>query len=110
MLLTVVVMICRCPEFDQNPKNHPASEALLRRTCTLWTNFAKYGSPTPPGSDLTHWNPVKKIAPDSKIFDLDYLEMDNDQLVSRVNPDSERMKFWKQIYDEFNDGLLKAKL
>lgn len=36
--------------------------------------------------------------------------MDNERLVNEVNPDGERMEFWKKIYDEFNNGILRAKL
>lgn len=83
---------------------------LLRRTCELWTNFAKYGNPTPPSSSLPLWNPVTKIGPNGKDFNLHYYEMDNDQFVSDVNPDGKRMQFWREVYDSFNNGLLKAKL
>lgn len=99
-----------CRKFSKKPSNFPASEVLLRRTCELWTNFAKYGNPTPTSSSFPSWNPVTKIGPNGKDFNLDYYEIDNDQCVSGVNPDSKRMQFWRKIYDNFNNGLLKAKL
>lgn len=96
-------------KYPQPPSKFPASEALLRRTCELWTNFAKFGNPTPPSSDFPQWNPVQKIG-QKENFKLDYFEMDNDQLMNGVNPDHERMEFWRKVYNEFNNGLLKAKL
>lgn len=50
------------------------------------------------------------MPPNEDTFKLNYLEMDNEGLVNKVNPDAERMEFWKRVYDEFNNGLLKAKL
>lgn len=100
----------RARKFPQDPKDYPESEVLVRRTCELWANFAKYGNPTPELSNLPRWNPVDKITPNDSKFNLNYMEMDNEQLVSRVNPDSERIEFWRKVYDEFNNGLLQAKL
>lgn len=86
-----------------DPKDYPASETILRRTCELWTNFAKYGNPTPTSSNLIHWRPVKKVHSDDEMFTLNYLEMDNEELASKVNPDVDRMEFWREIYEEFCD-------
>lgn len=99
-----------CRKYPQPPSEFPESEILLRQTCELWTNFAKFGEPTPPSSTFPRWNPVQKIGQDGKDFKLDYFEMDNNQVVNRVNPDHERMEFWRKVYNEFNNGLLKAKI
>ncbi|XP_055324324.1 esterase B1-like [Sitodiplosis mosellana] len=99
-----------CRKFSKKPSDFPESEVLLRRTCALWTNFAKYGDPTPSTSNFPLWNPVKKIAANEKDFKLDYFEIDNDRLVSCVNPDGKRIEFWREIYYKFNNGLMKAKL
>lgn len=92
------------------PKDFPESEALLRRTCAMWTNFAKYGDPTPDSSNFgVRWKPVDQLQSDNEEFNLNYLEID-DELINAVNPDSERIEFWKKVYDDFNNGLHKAKL
>lgn len=94
-----------------DPTEFPESEVLLRRTCELWTNFAKYGDPTPTSSNFgVRWKPVDKLLSNDDKFNLNYLEIDNDGLVNGVNPDGERYKFWKKVYEEFNNGLHKAKL
>ena len=47
----------------EHPLNQEDSEISLRLT-TMWTNFVKYGNPTPPEQDLGFtWNPV---TPESK--------------------------------------------
>lgn len=93
------------------PTDFPESEALLRRTCELWANFAKYGDPTPDSSNVNvRWKPVDKLLSDNGKFNLNYMEMDNNQLINAVNPDGERMEFWKKVYDDFNNGVLNAKL
>ncbi|XP_062543899.1 esterase B1-like isoform X1 [Armigeres subalbatus] len=80
--------------------------------CRMWTNFAKYGNPTPPeDSSLPYrWDPVQKIAPDSKEeFKLDCLDI-SDKPKMVTNPDKQRMDFWRSVYRRFNEGILKVKL
>lgn len=100
----------RSRKFPLDPKDYPESEVIVRRMCELWTNFAKYSNPTPDSSKFPLWKPVDKIAPNESTFHLNYLEIDNESMVSGINPDNERITFWRNIYDEFNNGLLKAKL
>lgn len=38
------------------------------------------------------------------------MEIDNDQLFNAVDPDKERMDFWRNVYNEYNNGLENAKL
>lgn len=102
---------CRSRKFPKNPNDFPESEKLLRRSCELWTNFAKYGNPTPDSSSSDiRWMPVNKVPSENERFDLNYLEMDNDQLFNTTNPDKQRMDFWRNIYNEYNNGLQNAKL
>lgn len=106
----IKTLICRSRKFPLDPKDYPESEAIVRRTCELWANFAKYSNPTPESSSFPRWNSVDKISPYETKFNLNYYEMDNERLVSLVNPDNERIEFWRKVYDEFNNGLLQAKL
>uniref|UniRef100_A0A182K2F0 Carboxylesterase type B domain-containing protein n=1 Tax=Anopheles christyi TaxID=43041 RepID=A0A182K2F0_9DIPT len=88
---------------------HPQSdEARVRRyMCRMWTNFARYGDPTPLHDESLpyRWTPVPPMEPDSTApFHLPYLRI-NDEPEMAVDPDKERIDFWKKIYDEFNGGL-----
>lgn len=82
----------------------------MRRSCELWTNFAKYGNPPNSCSFDVRWEPVHKILLEKEKFVLNYLEMDNDQLINAINPDNERIEFWRSVYDEYNGGIQNAKL
>lgn len=68
-------------------------DKAIRRFCRLWTNFAKYGNPTP--SDDDHLLQIKW-----KNFtknEQNYLEI-NQELGDRVDPLKERMAFWEDLY------------
>lgn len=88
-------------------------EAVMRRTmCRLWTNFAKFGDPTPDHSNPLHpvkWSPVKNVAPDSKTVDIDCLVINEHSKMIR-NPNHERIEFWRGIYKKWNENFLNPKL
>jgi carboxylesterase type B len=68
-------------------------EKSVTRFVKLWTNFAKYGNPTPAKNDSlldVVWKPVTGK-------ELDYLDIGKD-LIPRANPYPERLNFWKEIY------------
>lgn len=65
----------------------------------LWTNFAKYGNPSPKEADELlniEWKPVTKD-------EWNYLNID-ETLSTGVNPDAERIAFWDKLYEEFPDA------
>ncbi|XP_021698890.1 esterase B1 isoform X2 [Aedes aegypti] len=73
--------------------------------CKLWTNFAKYGNPTPPtngGIDFV-WEPVKP-AYDSQ-FVLNAANL-NDELTMIENPFLERVQFWREIFARYYGNYL----
>ncbi|EAT43438.2 AAEL005113-PA, partial [Aedes aegypti] len=73
--------------------------------CKLWTNFAKYGNPTPPtngGIDFV-WEPVKP-AYDSQ-FVLSAANL-NDELTMIENPFLERVQFWREIFARYYGNYL----
>jgi carboxylesterase type B len=68
-------------------------EKSVTRFVKLWTNFAKYGNPTPDKNDSlldVVWKPVTGK-------ELGYLDIGKD-LIPRANPYPERLNFWKEIY------------
>lgn len=65
----------------------------VRRLVTMWTNFAKYGNPTPEGNSLNiTWNAAEK----GKHAYLDI----GTELQMKKNPFEERNAFWDEIYRE----------
>lgn len=76
----------------------------------MWTNFAKYGNPTPDHDELlsVKWKRVRPTN-DGEKFVLDFLEIDEKTRMSTY-PDKERMEFWRNLYQKWNNGFLNAKL
>ncbi|XP_022835133.1 bile salt-activated lipase-like [Spodoptera litura] len=67
-------------------------QLMIDRLTTLWTNFAKYGDPTPAMSDLlpVKWQPITKTS-------QPYLNLDSD-LTLGARPFHDRMAFWDLFY------------
>lgn len=80
------------------PKIRPGSieDVSIDRIVKLWTNFAKYGNPTPKMEELIGvvWPIVTKDS-------MNYLEIGN---IFRLgaNPDQDRMDFWDQINKKYS--------
>lgn len=73
--------------------------------CKMWTNFAKYGNPTPTGGGVDfQWEPVKPVS-DSQ-FILNAAEL-NDELKMVENPFLERIQFWRELYARYYGSYLK---
>uniref|UniRef100_W8B8I9 carboxylesterase n=1 Tax=Ceratitis capitata TaxID=7213 RepID=W8B8I9_CERCA len=77
---------------------------IIKRLSALWTNFARYGNPTPAESDFTRdlgcvWTPTNGAAKEENIS-LDCFIIDEECRMLR-NPDSERIEFWKEIYQRY---------
>lgn len=83
----------------------------MRNMCKLWTNFAKYGNPTPEADNSLSfvWTPVRKCT-EGQTFKLDYLEISNQKIEMQQNPDYDRIQFWRAIFRKFNGDFLQAKL
>ncbi|XP_049865272.1 esterase FE4-like [Pectinophora gossypiella] len=83
------------------PRNEE-DKLMIERMATLWTNFVKYGNPTPTVSELlpVTWEPTS-------IESRPYLVIDNDLRVDhRVFHD--RMAFWDLFYAMFGDQNIYA--
>ncbi|PZC78409.1 hypothetical protein B5X24_HaOG200116 [Helicoverpa armigera] len=70
----------------------PEDQLMIDRLTTLWTNFAKYGNPTPETSDLLpeKWLPITKTT-------QPFLDMDA-HVTMGARPFREAMAFWDVFY------------
>ncbi|VVC98111.1 unnamed protein product [Leptidea sinapis] len=71
---------------DKNTKGYK----MIQQICRLFTNFAKYGNPTPDSSFNVKW-------PEYKSTSKGYLDID-ETLKPGVDLDVEIVKFWDSIY------------
>ncbi|XP_035917519.1 carboxylesterase 5A-like [Anopheles stephensi] len=97
-----------------NPKQvlPQSNEARVRRyMCRMWTNFARYGNPTPAHDESLpfRWTPVPPMEPScTEPFHLPYLRIDPEPRMA-IDPDQDRITFWKHVYDRFNGGFQHPK-
>nr|XP_034829481.1 esterase FE4-like [Maniola hyperantus] len=66
---------------------------MIDQVTTLWTNFAKYGDPTPDGSLGTKWLPFT-------LENEEYLDI-GEVLELKTFPDKEEVDFWESNFEEF---------
>ncbi|KAJ2951246.1 hypothetical protein O0L34_g5647 [Tuta absoluta] len=66
---------------------------LIDRNTTLWTNFAKFGNPTPDSSLGVQWKPFT-------VEEEDYLDLGN-QLVNSKKPNARDIEFWESIFKQY---------
>ncbi|XP_050094049.1 uncharacterized protein LOC126576787 [Anopheles aquasalis] len=86
------------------------AEARVRRyMCRMWTNFAKYGHPTPSHDESLpfHWDPVPMIDPEAPGYRLPYLKITAEPHMA-IDPHRERMAFWREVYRKYNGGFTNA--
>ncbi|CAB3246731.1 unnamed protein product [Arctia plantaginis] len=65
---------------------------LIEKVIKLWTNFAKYGNPTPDESLGVKWA-------NYTVEKQDYLDIGN-KFVPGTAPDADEVKFWDAIFEE----------
>nr|WNK22293.1 carboxylesterase [Athetis lepigone]WNK22303.1 carboxylesterase 10 [Athetis lepigone] len=66
---------------------------LVDRVSKLWTNFAKYGDPTPDDSLGVKWKPYT-------LNEQNYLDIGN-QLKAGKSPDKEENDLWEAVFQEY---------
>ncbi|CAD0249730.1 unnamed protein product [Spodoptera exigua] len=81
------------PIIDKNSKTFQHVEKVTK----LWTNFAKYGNPTPDGSLGVTWTPYS-------LANKEYLDIGN-ELKPGQAPDDEEVQFWENVLTEFKQKL-----
>ncbi|XP_023940841.1 juvenile hormone esterase-like [Bicyclus anynana] len=90
--------------FDISYEKEAPSEGdqlVIDRMTTLWTNFVKYGDPTPQTSDLlpVKWSPINEET-------YPYLDIDS-ELTLGARPYHQRMAFW-ELFTDINKERLKG--
>ncbi|KAL1401617.1 hypothetical protein pipiens_006472 [Culex pipiens pipiens] len=89
---------------DNTSESSPARE--YRTTmCKLWTNFAKFGTPTPDNSLGFRWSSVQEAVGLNGQFELHALDL-NDRPTMVANPFAERFNFWKALFQQYNGSHL----
>ncbi|KAL1401614.1 hypothetical protein pipiens_006469 [Culex pipiens pipiens] len=75
-------------------------------TVQLWTNFAKFGHPTPEPSEVGfEWQPLEPIDCDQEEFVLKALHL-TDPIRMIEQPFEKRIQFWKKLFARFGDNYL----
>uniref|UniRef100_A0AAR5PZ01 Carboxylesterase type B domain-containing protein n=1 Tax=Dendroctonus ponderosae TaxID=77166 RepID=A0AAR5PZ01_DENPD len=81
--------------------NYTATDLKVSETMVLlWSNFAKYGNPTPQEDEKfnnTIWEPI-----DSTDSDLIYLSF-NESIVMATNPKEADWKYYERVYAKYGD-------
>ncbi|XP_052855781.1 esterase B1 isoform X1 [Drosophila gunungcola] len=78
---------------------------VKNRMVRMWTNFAKYGSPTPDIEDpilTTKWAPID---PTNVMSSLNYLDI-SANMAMKTNPEPERQRFWDEMYQHYNGAAM----
>ncbi|XP_026840126.1 esterase B1 isoform X2 [Drosophila persimilis] len=78
---------------------------VKNRMVRMWTNFAKYGTPTPDVEDpylTTKWAPID---PSNVMNSLNYLDISG-TLAMKTNPEPERQRFWDEMYQHYNGAAM----
>ncbi|XP_013141629.1 PREDICTED: cholinesterase 1-like [Papilio polytes] len=80
---------------DLNPKLDVNSRVfkMIDQVTKLWTNFAKYGNPTPDESLGVVWQPYT-------LEGQEYLDI-GENLVLGSSPDKDELEFWEGIYQKY---------
>ncbi|KAL4709685.1 hypothetical protein ACJJTC_007416 [Scirpophaga incertulas] len=73
-------------KIDQNSE----SFTMINNVTTLWTNFAKFGNPTPDSKLGVQWAPFS-------LKEQHYLDISN-KLVSGVAPDKDDVELWEDVF------------
>lgn len=88
-----------------------SSAWIMRETmCKMWSNFAKYGDPTPVGKNPLPfaWKPVQSVEKNAEHVDIEYL-MINEKSEMMKNMYKNRIGFWRKLYEKYNNSFLNPK-
>uniref|UniRef100_A0A1A9X418 Carboxylic ester hydrolase n=1 Tax=Glossina brevipalpis TaxID=37001 RepID=A0A1A9X418_9MUSC len=92
--------------FNLNLDPNSMEVVVKNRMVRMWTNFAKYGNPTPAHKEdnliNTVWLPIN---PDSVMDNLNFMDISATLDISR-NPEFERQQFWDYMYEHYNGNAM----
>ncbi|CAH2092478.1 unnamed protein product [Euphydryas editha] len=74
----------------QDVKNNTKEYHMIETVTKLWTNFAKFGCPTPDNSFSVQWLPYT-------VDKKSYVNI-GDTIISVSNPEEDEVIFWDKIY------------
>ncbi|KAK9875460.1 hypothetical protein WA026_007854 [Henosepilachna vigintioctopunctata] len=81
-------------------KPNSREDKMIKSMVKLWTNFAKYGNPTP--QHLEEENEILWYPVDQKHHH--FLDI-GDKLIMKMNPFEARNKFWDEMYDMIENRI-----
>ncbi|KAJ8706776.1 hypothetical protein PYW07_012854 [Mythimna separata] len=83
---------------SDSSKTNEEDQIVTDRMSLMWTNFAKYGDPTPHSSKLlpVKWLPITTGAEH-------YLQIDSKLHLHSGRPFEERLAFWDQFYEKYGE-------
>lgn len=86
-----------CVFLQDDPIETGSLESItIQRYVKFWTNFAKYGNPTPDQDELKFvWQPVTK-------GNVHYLHFGK-ELEMKTNPEADRIEVWGRVYNSHED-------
>ncbi|KAI5639531.1 carboxylesterase family domain-containing protein [Phthorimaea operculella] len=97
-----VDVVCHCDDLpylfpvkfmNQTVVKESREFQLIEKVTKLWTNFAKYGNPTPDNSLGVKWEPYT-------IQHQHYLDI-GDELTLKTKPEYEDISFWEEVYRQY---------
>ncbi|KAG6440788.1 hypothetical protein O3G_MSEX001496 [Manduca sexta] len=88
------------PLENVKPEVGSKSHEMIENVTKIWTDFAKYGNPTPDDSFGVEWKPYS-------LENQDYLEIGN-EIVAGAEPDKEEVEFWENLYKKFAPAFVHS--
>jgi len=86
--------------FANKPNANAADKLTRTRLLELWSNFIKFGNPTPTALEGVTW---ESNSPKNRQRDaVKYLSLNN-SLTMRTNPDQVDWEFYQRLYDKYGD-------
>ncbi|XP_064072385.1 uncharacterized protein LOC113400940 [Vanessa tameamea] len=84
-------------EINQEIEINSRAYKMIDKVTKLWTNFAKFGNPTPDGFKGLKWNPY--TTEDEHFMDI------GEDLKIGCSPDEEEVEFWNNIFKEYHPQI-----
>ncbi|KAG4072767.1 hypothetical protein HA402_005244 [Bradysia odoriphaga] len=93
----------RCHVFDElyeNIADDSVEMRTIRAVTKLWTNFAKFGDPTPNDEPIS-FKPIQKNL-------INFVDITNEGLIPALGPHKKFMDFWTDIFGRYETHLVNS--